>query len=179
MALAMEDTLDWTAAYEEEWKDVVLANGCGSLPEYIAARRVGRGTRLTRQNRAQIWPVFDALRTEFRQRGLWEPEDAKQAATELISKANTTPRYTAIVVDEAQDFDVASFKLLRALLGEPHANDLFIVGDPHQRIYGKPVVLSRCGIEVRGRSREEASNQLPNDRRNQSVGNGCAPWTGF
>ena len=156
MALAMEDTslgLD-RRFYEEEWKDVVLANGCSSLPEYIAARRVGRGTRLTRQNRAQIWPVFDALRTEFRQRGLWEPEDAKQAATELISKANAAPRYTAIVVDEAQDFDVASFKLLRALVGEPHANDLFIVGDPHQRIYGKPVVLSRCGIEVRGRSRK-------------------------
>ena len=156
MALAMEDTslgLD-RRFYEEEWKDVVLANGCSSLPEYIAARRVGRGTRLTRQNRSQIWPVFDALRTEFRQRGLWEPEDAKQAATELISKANTTPRYTAIVVDEAQDFDVASFKLLRALVGEPHANDLFIVGDPHQRIYGKSVVLSRCGIEVRGRSRK-------------------------
>ncbi len=156
MALAMEETslgLD-RRFYEEEWKDVVLANGCSSLPEYIAARRVGRGTRLTRQNRAQIWPVFDALRTEFRQRGLWEPEDAKQAATELISKANAAPRYTAIVVDEAQDFDVASFKLLRALVGEPHANDLFIVGDPHQRIYGKPVVLSRCGIEVRGRSRK-------------------------
>jgi len=156
MALAMEDTslgLD-RRFYEEEWKDVVLANGCTSQHDYMAARRVGRGKRLTRQNRAQIWPVFDALRTEFRQRGLWEPEDAKQAATELISKANAAPRYTAIVVDEAQDLDVASFKLLRALVGEPHANDLFIVGDPHQRIYGKPVVLSRCGIEVRGRSRK-------------------------
>ena len=40
------------------------------------------------------------------------------------------------------------------MVGEPHANDLFIVGEPHQRIYGKPVVLSRCGIEVRGRSRK-------------------------
>jgi hypothetical protein len=29
------------------------------------------------------------------------------------------------------------------LVGEARANDLFIVGDPHQRIYGKPVVLSR------------------------------------
>jgi superfamily I DNA/RNA helicase len=39
-------------------------------------------------------------------------------------------------------------------VGGAHANDLFIVGDPHQRIYGKPVVLSRCGIEIRGRSRK-------------------------
>ena len=30
---------------------------------------------------------------------------------------------------------------------------LFLVGDGHQRIYGQPVKLSSCGIEIRGRSR--------------------------
>ena len=138
--------------YEEEWKEVVLANGCRTQPEYLAARRVGRGTRLTRQNRAQIWPVFDAMRMELRQRGLWEPEEAKQSAAELIKESGLDARYAAVVVDEAQDLDVAGFSLLRTLVGQSHANDLFIVGDPHQRIYGKPLVLSRCGIEIRGRS---------------------------
>jgi hypothetical protein len=140
--------------YREEWKDVVLAQGCRSRDEYLMARRVGRGTRLSRQQRAQIWPVFDAVRAEFRQRGLWEPEEAKQIAADLILKGNGPPLYAAVVVDEAQDLDVASFSLLRALVGEPRANDLFIVGDPHQRIYGKPLVLSRCGIDIRGRSRK-------------------------
>ena len=140
--------------YEEEWKEVVLANGCRTQPEYLAARRVGRGTRLTRQNRAQIWPVFDAMRMELRQRGLWEPEEAKQSAAELIKESGLDARYAAVVVDEAQDLDVAGFSLLRTLVGQSHANDLFIVGDPHQRIYGKPLVLSRCGIEIRGRSRK-------------------------
>jgi mRNA-degrading endonuclease RelE of RelBE toxin-antitoxin system len=156
MAMAVADTSLGLERrfYEEEWSEVVLANGCRTLPEYIAARRIGRGRRLTRQNRVQIWPVFDALRTEFRQRGLWEPEDAKQAAIDILQESGHAPGYTSIVVDEAQDLDVASFKLLRALVGEQHDNDLFIVGDPHQRIYGKPVVLSRCGIEIRGRSRK-------------------------
>ena len=140
--------------YREEWKDVVLAQGCRSRDEYLMARRVGRGTRLSRPQRAQIWPVFDAVRAEFRQRGLWEPEEAKQIAADLIHKANQPPLYAAVVVDEAQDLDVASFSLLRALVGEPRANDLFIVGDPHQRIYGKPLVLSRCGIDIRGRARK-------------------------
>jgi hypothetical protein len=140
--------------YREEWKDVVLAQGCRSRDEYLMARRVGRGTRLSRPQRAQIWPVFDAVRAEFRQRGLWEPEEAKQIAADLIHKAAGSPLYAAVVVDEAQDLDVASFSLLRALVGEPRANDLFIVGDPHQRIYGKPVVLSRCGIDIRGRARK-------------------------
>ena len=156
MAMAVADTSLGLERrfYEEEWREVVLANGCRTLPDYIAARRIGRGSRLTRQNRVQIWPVFDALRTEFRQRGLWEPEEAKQAAADLLQEAGSGARYSSIVVDEAQDLDVASFKLLRALVGEQHDNDLFIVGDPHQRIYGKPVVLNRCGIEIRGRSRK-------------------------
>jgi len=140
--------------YREEWKDVVLAQGCRSRDEYLVARRVGRGTRLNRQQRAQIWPVFDAVRAEFRQRGLWEPEEAKQIAADLLNRSGPPPLYTSVVVDEAQDLDLASFSLLRALVGEPRTNDLFIVGDPHQRIYGKPVVLSRCGIDIRGRARK-------------------------
>jgi superfamily I DNA/RNA helicase len=140
--------------YREEWKEVVLAQGCRSRDDYLMARRVGRGTRLNREQRSRIWPVFDAVRAEFRQRGLWEPEEAKQIATDLLDRSEQPPLYAAVVVDEAQDLDVASFSLLRALVGEPRANDLFIVGDPHQRIYGKPVVLSRCGIDIRGRARK-------------------------
>ena len=138
--------------YEEEWKDVVLANGCRSRDDYLKARRVGRGTGLNRKRRSQVWPVFDALRAEFRQQGLWEPEEAKKAAADLLKDSGRSPLFTAVVVDEAQDLDMVSFELIRALAGATHANDLFIVGDAHQRIYGKPVVLGRCGIEIRGRS---------------------------
>ena len=140
--------------YQEEWQEVVLAQGCRSRDDYLVARRVGRGTRLSREQRSRIWPVFDAVRAEFRQRGLWEPEEAKQIAADLLNQPERAPLYAAVVVDEAQDLDLASFSLLRALVGEARANDLFIVGDPHQRIYGKPVVLSRCGIDIRGRSKK-------------------------
>jgi len=140
--------------YEEEWKEVVLAQGCSTQDEYLVAKRIGRGTRLNRQKRISIWPVFDALRSELRQRGLWEPEEAKQAAADRLNASCQPPRYRAIVVDEAQDFDVAAFRLLRALAGAEHTDDLFIVGDPHQRIYGRPLVLGQCGINVRGRSRK-------------------------
>ena len=140
--------------YQEEWQEVVLAQGCRSRDDYLVARRVGRGTRLNRDQRSRIWPVFDAVRAEFRQRGLWEPEEAKQIAADLLTQPGRAPLYAAVVVDEAQDLDLASFALLRALVGEARPNDLFIVGDPHQRIYGKPVVLSRCGIDIRGRSKK-------------------------
>jgi superfamily I DNA/RNA helicase len=65
--------------------------------------------------------------------------------------------YTHAVVDEAQDFHPAHWRLLRALI-PPGPDDLFIVGDAHQRIYGRPVPLSRFGIETRGRSRRLTVN---------------------
>ena len=47
---------------------------------------------------------------------------------------------------------MGAFRLLRALAGIEIRNDLFIVGDSHQRIYKHKAVLSHCGINVRGRS---------------------------
>src|SRR5262249_21781274 len=52
---------------------------------------------------------------------------------------------------EAQDIDAEQWRLLRVLA--PHEDiSLFITGDAHQRIYGKPITLSQFGINIRGRS---------------------------
>jgi hypothetical protein len=92
--------------YQAEWKEVVLAQGCRSRDDYLVARRVGRGTRISREQRSIIWPVFDAVRAEFRQRGLWEPEEAKQIATDQLNQPVRVPLYAAVVVDEAQDLEL-------------------------------------------------------------------------
>ena len=65
-----------------------------------------------------------------------------------MQKGDILP-YRAVIVDEGQDFHTEEYKLLRSLVRE-EKNDLFIVGDAHQRIYGRKVVLGRCGINVRG-----------------------------
>ncbi|MEV0591562.1 UvrD-helicase domain-containing protein [Nonomuraea cavernae] len=53
--------------------------------------------------------------------------------------------YRHIIVDEAQDISPAQWRLLRAAV--PHAHDdLFIVGDPHQRITDTRVALGAVGI---------------------------------
>jgi len=62
------------------------------------------------------------------------------------------PVYKSIIVDEGQDLGSWSYRLIRALAGEVHENDLFIVGDAHQRIYKNKASLSKCGIAIRGRS---------------------------
>ncbi|MFC5831617.1 UvrD-helicase domain-containing protein [Nonomuraea insulae] len=53
--------------------------------------------------------------------------------------------YRHMVVDEAQDISPAQWRLLRAAV--PRArDDLFIVGDPHQRVTDTQVVLGAVGI---------------------------------
>jgi len=56
-----------------------------------------------------------------------------------------------VLADEVQDFGVDALRLLRAS-APAGPDDLFLVGDGHQRLYGSPVTLSSCGIAIRGRS---------------------------
>ncbi|MGP3914083.1 UvrD-helicase domain-containing protein [Nonomuraea sp. 10N515B] len=53
--------------------------------------------------------------------------------------------YRHIVVDEAQDISPAQWRLLRAAVPRAH-DDLFIVGDPHQRVTDTRVALGTLGI---------------------------------
>jgi superfamily I DNA/RNA helicase len=55
------------------------------------------------------------------------------------------------VVDEAQDLHPPAWRMLRAAVAEG-PDDLFVVGDPHQRIYDAKVSLAQVGIKVTGRS---------------------------
>jgi superfamily I DNA/RNA helicase len=150
--------------YKNEWQDVVLSQGCQTKRDYLKARRVGRGTRLSRQQRQDIWPVFEEYRNLLLEQNLREPDDAFRDAARLITaRGSESLPYKAVIVDEAQDMSPAAFELLRAIAGEPKPNDLFIVGDAHQRIYGKVVTLSHCGIDIRGRSKKLRLNYRTTD----------------
>jgi hypothetical protein len=78
--------------------------------------------------------------------------DAIRETRLFIEKQGLTLPHRAVLSDEVQDFTAGELRLLRALAPvEP--NTLFLVGDGHQRIYGQPVRLGACDIEIRGRSR--------------------------
>lgn len=140
--------------FGEEWQRVILPQRVTDQAEYFRAKRTGRGVALSRKQRAAIWPVFEELRIQLHQRGLRTSEDATLDAADLIEQGQGgyLP-YDAIVIDEAQDMGPQVMRLLR-LMVPPGPNDMFIVGDGHQRIYRRRYALSQCGIEVRGRSRK-------------------------
>lgn len=141
------------AFFQEEWARVIQPQSVNSVDEYKKASRIGRGTRLNRQQRVDIWPVFERYRHLLASNYLKETDDAYRDARELLeANPELRPNLCSVIVDEAQDMGTQAFMLIRTLVPEG-PNDLFIVGDGHQRIYGKNrVVLGQCGINIRGRS---------------------------
>ena len=147
--------LDVSAAfYDDEWEQVVQANGVTTRDEYLRVSRAGRGSRLSRAGRVKAWRVFEEYRVQLDERGVKEVDDAYRDAAALLKDDLDALDYASVIVDEAQDMGAQAYRLIRNIV-PVGADDLFIAGDGHQRIYGRnKVVLSRCGIDVRGRSRK-------------------------
>ena len=135
---------------------MILAQGITTLEEYRIARRTGRGVILSRPKRDAVWPVFEKYRGQLASRKLKEVDDAYREVAAFISKDHEAgkklPAYSSIVIDETQDLGPQALKLLRAIM-PIGSNDLFFVGDGHQRIYTRNrATVSKCGIDIRGRA---------------------------
>lgn len=152
MDLAPPETKLPATFFREEWERIIQPQEITELSEYFKAPRIGRGVRLSRKDRQAIWPVFDEYRVLLNENRLREVDDAMADARAILVDKGDILHYRAIVVDEAQDMSVQAFKLIRQMIpGGDRKNDLFIVGDAHQRIYRHKVVLGQCGINIIGR----------------------------
>lgn len=148
--------------YADEWDQIVAAQGVQSLDEYRRISRVGRRSILSRSKRDLVWPVFEEYRAQLSGKRMKDVDDAYRDAAQLL-EAGAAAAYSAIVVDETQDFGPQALRLIRAMVPAGR-NDLFFVGDGHQRIYSKnKAVLGRCGIDIRGRSRKLYLNYRTTD----------------
>ncbi|WP_040160243.1 3'-5' exonuclease [Mobilicoccus massiliensis] len=144
------------AFLEAEYTQVVLPNRVTGVTAYIRVRRAGRGVALDRAKRVAVWKVIEAYRTKARAAGTTDFVEKAAIAAAWLDLRGDRP-FDHVVVDEAQDLTASHLRLLRALVA-PGPNDLFICEDSHQRIYGQKVVLSHCGIDVRGRARRLTLN---------------------
>lgn len=135
----------------EEWRQVLLAQGLSSREEYQAATRVGRGRRLGARRRDVAWGVMAAFEAELTARRCWTFETLTREANRLLVSGSVTVPYRHVVIDEGQDFSPWQWRFVRALVGVG-ADDIFIAGDAHQRIYGHRVSLRELGVAIAGRS---------------------------
>ncbi|MER7899320.1 UvrD-helicase domain-containing protein [Streptomyces sp. NPDC096046] len=170
----------WDAEFlHDEWTQVILGQAVGTRTDYFRARRAGRGRNIGRAERAEIWQLAERFtqRLDRLGRQTWDQVAERAARLEIgreqriqnITRQREEAggldnihlqdgsggwlrhRYRHIVVDEAQDLRPAHWKMLRAMAPRG-ADDLFLVGDTHQRIYKNQVTLGSLGVNIRGRS---------------------------
>lgn len=153
---ASDGSHTWTERFlASEWSQVVLAHDVADRAGYLTVSRAGRGRRLSRVDRAALWEIFERFR-------LLLGAHNYMTFTQLAAEAARMPldpglTYRHVVVDEAQDLHPAHWRLLRRVVPSG-SDDIFLVGDAHQRIYANRVSLSSLGIETRGRSRRLTIN---------------------
>lgn len=170
----------WDAEFlSDEWNQVILGQAVASRADYFRARRAGRGSSVSRAERAEIWQLAERFTQRLDVKGLETHRQVAERAAQLeIARMGKIEerrrqeeerggpgnihvesgtgawlryRYRHIVVDEAQDLSAAHWKMLRAMVpSEP--DDIFLVGDTHQRIYDNQVTLGSLGVNIRGRS---------------------------
>ncbi|WSA80458.1 AAA family ATPase [Streptomyces sp. NBC_01799] len=142
--------LPWTEQFlAQEYRHVVLAQDLRSLDAYRTAVRRGRGSALSSVRREQLWPAVELFDAMLRDQKTTTHLKVCARAAELL--AASAPTHDHVVVDEAQDLHPAQWRALRAAVA-PGSDDLFITGDPHQRIYDAKVSLGSLGIAVTGRT---------------------------
>ncbi|WP_431989014.1 UvrD-helicase domain-containing protein [Streptomyces albogriseolus] len=142
--------LPWTEQFlAQEYRHVVLAQDLRTLDDYLGASRRGRGSALSAGRRQQLWPAVELFETMLRERKGTTYLKVCARAAELLAASSAT--HDHVVVDEAQDLHPAQWRVLRGAVA-PGSDDLFITGDPHQRIYDSKVSLGSLGIAVTGRT---------------------------
>ena len=156
----------------EEWEKVIQYHDVNDFAQYAALARPGRQGRLSRIQRKAIWPVFEEYRTLLNENQIWEPADMFRAARSILTESDINAGFKHIIVDEIQDFHPQAFRLLRAMIPADQfpRNDLFLVGDGHQNIYGHHIILGQLGIDIRGRGRRLKLNyRTPEETRRWAV----------
>lgn len=133
----------------QEYHHVVLGQDIRDLDGYLAASRRGRGTGLGAARRGLVWNGVERFEKLLLERGATTHLRICARAADLLA-AGPAP-YRHVVVDEAQDLHPAQWRVLRAAV-TPGPDDLFLAGDPHQRIYDSRVSLCSLGIATAGRS---------------------------
>ena len=137
--------------YREEWDRIIVPNQIYKKMSYLTVSRQGRGVALTRKQRSLIWPIFEELRAEMAHQSVRTFEDATLDIINEINSENHNLNYCSAIIDEGQDMGPEALTLIRKIVPE-QPDDLFIVGDGHQRIYRQKTTMAACGIKIVGRS---------------------------
>lgn len=133
----------------DEYIDVIIYFGNTDARSYMMQQRIGRTKALSRKQRMEIWTLVEKYIALKQERKVVDRLELFNETTKYLNENNIRP-YTHVIADEFQDFSNPELKFLRSLVAEGE-NDLFLTGDPMQRIYsGRKINFGAAGINVRG-----------------------------
>ena len=133
-----------------EWTNVIDAWGLTSLDAYSTVQRMGRKSRLGPNQRASLWPVFQAVRDALAAERYTTWANVFTGLADTLAQRPRKP-FDHVVIDEAQDLAPAELSFFAAL-APAKADGLFLSGDVGQRIFQHPFSWASLGVDVRGRS---------------------------
>lgn len=148
------DAYLWTAAKSlglpiefaiEEARYVMERFLTKDLPNYLTARRDGRGTtpRMERPMREAL--LNQVIYPYIKQKSIWRANDWNDLAIALTEKSHA--EYDIVIVDETQDFSANEVRAVLNQLAEE--NTVTFVLDSTQRIYPRSFVWAEVGVGLR------------------------------
>lgn len=144
--------------YKDEWNHVIVAVEVYSdFRKYKRLKRPKKRGKLGEIQRKGLWKIIKKYKKIMEEHKFRDIGMAMLDCRDIVREEYPDGLYQHVIVDEAQDFGNSAFKLIRALAGREHTNDIFIAGDLNQKIYDFVTKLSDCGISVVGRSSAKLS----------------------
>lgn len=113
---------------------MIIGREYATRDAYLTADRAGRGVRLHRNQREAIWRLYEIWEDASRQRQHLTFPQLRRRAAELARDASFRDRYDGVVIDEAQDLQPTTLRMLVALC--ENRDRLFLTADPNQSTYG-------------------------------------------
>ncbi len=162
---------------QREYLDIIVYNNITTLDAYYRQSRIGRAIPVSRKQRAEIWSLVEQYVARKKDADQYDRNEVFNLVANYLNENRIRP-YSHVIADEIQDFSNPELRFLRALT-EEGPNDLFLVGDPYQRIYNnRKIAFSQVGINVRGkRSKRLRVNYRTTEeikRAAVNIVNGCA-----
>ncbi len=131
-----------------EYQEVILYNGILALDAYLKQSRIGRGKAITRKQRIEVWKAIEAYIVKKRKENFLDRAELFNNLSTYYQTQESKP-FSHIIVDEIQDFSNVELRFIRSLV-EEKSDDMFLVGDPYQRIFRRKINFSSAGINIRG-----------------------------
>ncbi len=138
------DTLFLTTEYQ----NVILFNDIKNLEDYLKVSRIGRGKPISRKIKMEVWELVEKYNHKKKEESYVDRAELFNLVTNHLKSATERP-FKNVITDEVQDLSNIELRFLRALV-EEKANDLFLVGDPYQKIYTRKINFTAAGISIRG-----------------------------